>query len=419
MRKTLFRAGAALTLAASFGLSSLPAYADGSIGDAMSSAVNQANIGIKNAMNAQSAKPAAPAQTTTTVTQSSDGSTVAQVPPIKQSPVGASLGLPVGFGYTADISAAWPEGNIGLTGHNWLPGGFDAVAGYGFSPKTRLVASIYQLQHYPVGFNTGQVPVYLSGFANPIGCANLDNTTANCAGTAVPGSPSNINVATKDTIDLFQLQQLFFIGGMPGGRKLPIVISPTYVARFSKIAASNGNTDIVPFAIDPPDGPIYFNTHTRTAQVDSLAFTVPFLKTPKMFGTFTAAPSWLVHLSGANIQNHAQIYQILYLEYTPTKRLTFFLEPQSSRDYLPTDQYAQHLIAYFFGGSYKLSPASFFQIVMNSGGPTNESPYGVTSILCPNLTAVASGNCATSIGGLKSTQIQFQYGIGTPNVIPF
>ena len=53
--------------------------------------------------------------------------------------------------------------------------------------------------------------------------------------------------------------------------------------------------------------------HTRTAQVESIAFTLPFLKTPKMFGTFTVAPSWLVHTAGLNQDNHAQLYQILYL----------------------------------------------------------------------------------------------------------
>jgi hypothetical protein len=408
MIKTLFRTGVALAVAASIGLSSAPAWADGN-GDAMAGALGSANLGIKNAMNAQTA-PAKPAP----VTQTSDGSKVAQVPPVQQSPIGQQVGLPTGFGYTADLSTAWPMGNIGSTGRNWTYGGTDLVAGYGFNPTTRFVASTYQLQHYPVGFNTGQVPVYLRGFANPIGCASLDNTTGpqgNC-------TPTNINVDTKDSINLFMLEKMFFIG-LPDGKKLPIVISPTYVARVSKIAQSAGNKDIVPFAINPPDGPTYYNTNTRTAQVYSLAFTVPFLKTPKMFGTFTASPGWLVHLAGANIQNHAQIYQILYLEYTPTKNLTFFFEPQSSRDYLPTDQYAQHLIAYFLGGSYRVSKNQFFQVTLNSGGPTNEGAYGVHSIVCDNLTQVATGNCATNIGGLKATQIQFQYGIGTPNVIPF
>ena len=44
---------------------------------------------------------------------------------------------------------------------------------------------------------------------------------------------------------------------------------------------------------------------------------LPFLKTPKMFGTFTVAPQWLVHTAGANVGNSMQLPQVLYLEYTP------------------------------------------------------------------------------------------------------
>ncbi len=409
MLKSFLRTALALCIAASFGFQAVPAAADG-MADALNGAVQDANLGIKNAMTQQ--KPTTPAQH---VTQKSDaGVPVAQVPPVQQAPVGQNVGLPTGFGYTADISAAYPFGNIGKTGKAWLPGGVDLVAGYGFNPTTRLVASVYQLQHYPVGFNSGQVPIYLKGFANPIGCASLDNTTG-------PGgicTPTNINVATKDSINLFMLEKMFFIG-MPHGRKLPIVISPTYVSRVSKISASNGNADVVSFASNPPDGPIFYSLHTRSAQVYSLAVTVPFLKTPKMFGTFTASPGWLVHRAGLNQDNKAQLYQILYLEYTPTSRLKFFFEPQSSRDYLPTDAYAQHLFAYFLGASFQTGKNTFAQIVLNSGGPTNESPYGVQSIVCANLTEVANGSCSPVIGGLKATQIQFQFGIGSPSVIPF
>jgi len=412
MLKSLVRTGAAFLVAVSFGLQALPASADG-IADAMSQSVVQgANTGIKAAMDAQQQKQTKTQQET----QKSDaGSPVAQVPPIQQAPVSQGMGLPTGFTYTADISTAWPMGNIGVTGHNWLPGGVDLVAAYGFNPTTRLVAQVYQLQHYPVGFNTGQVPVYLRGFANPIGCASLDNTT----GPTGACTPTNINVATKDSINLFNFEKLFLIGGLPGGRKLPIVVSPTYVARLSKISESAGNADIVPFAIDPPDGPTYYNVHTRSAQMYSLAVTLPFLKTPKMFGTFTAAPTTLVHLGGANIENHIQIYQILYVEYHPYQKLNFFLEPQSSRDYLPTDQYAQHLIAYFAGAQWKFNDYSFFQLTLNSGGPTNEGAYGVHAIMCDNLGQAATGNCPVNIGGLKATQIQFSYGIGSPSVIPF
>ncbi|MDQ2865882.1 MAG: hypothetical protein M3R51_06615 [Candidatus Eremiobacteraeota bacterium] len=340
--------------------------------------------------------------------------TVAQVPPVNQQPIGAgqtsaAVGLPVGFTYTADLSIAKPYGNVGSYAGRWLPGGLDLVAAYGFNSTTRLVASEYQLQHYPVGFDSGTVPIYLRGFANPIGCANLDNTASNGC------SASNINVRTKDTFGLFMLQKLFAFNVK--GRALPIVVSPTYVARTSIIGQSTRHDDVVPFASSPPDGPTFFDVKTRTAQVQSLAFTVPFLKTPKMFGTFTAAPSWLVRPSGLNETNKAQIYQILYLEYTPTARTTIFFEPQSSRDYLPTDTYPQHLAAYFLGASYRTTKTTFVQVVLNSGGPTNEGSYGISSILCDN--AYDAGACAPVIGGLKATQLQVQFGIGSPSVLPF
>jgi hypothetical protein len=401
MLKTLFRSGAAALLALSFGFSALPAAADPA--NPYGGIVDGANTAIKNAMTPQAKQPSQ-----ATASGKLPHGTIAQVPPVNQKPIGGQqqAGLPVGFSYTADLSIARSFGDVGTFGKQWLPGGVDLVASYGFNPTTRLVASMYQLQHYPAGFNSGTVPVYLRGFANPIGCANLDNsTTGGC-------TPTQLNVRTKDTFGLFMLQKLFVLNVK--GRALPIVISPTYVARTSVVGASTHHDDVIPFAVNPPDGPSFYDVKTRTAQVQSLAFTVPFLKTPKMFGTFTAAPSWLVHTAGINQENHAQIYQILYLEYTPNNRTTFFLEPQSSRDYLPTDQYAQHLIAYFLGGSYRTSKNTFIQVTLNSGGPTNEGSYGVRAIECDNAVT-----CAPAIGGLKATQLQVQFGIGSPSLLPF
>ncbi|MEO9263025.1 MAG: hypothetical protein ABI282_02960 [Candidatus Baltobacteraceae bacterium] len=398
MFKTLARSGVATMMALSFGLSVIPAAADtGPYGNI----VDGANTAIKSVMEPKKPAPLVPA------------GTVAQVPPVNQQPINGApapaVGLPVGFTYTVDLSIAKAYGNIGSNSNQWLPGGLDLVAAYGFNATTRLVASEYQLQHYPVGFNSGSVPVYLRGFANPIGCANLDNTTSNgCNAT-------NLNLRTKDTFGLFMLQKLFVLNLK--GRALPIVVTPTYVARTSIIGQSTRHDDVVAFAVNPPDGQSYYDVKTRTAQVDALAFTVPFLKTPKMFGTFTAAPSWLVHPSGANQSNKAQIYQILYLEYTPNPRTTFFFEPQSSRDYLPTDLYPQHLAAYFLGGSYRTSRSTFLQVTLNSGGPTNEGAYGVHSILCDN--AYDPSKCAPAIGGLKATQLQVQFGFGSPSVLPF
>ncbi len=387
MRNTLFRSAAAVVLTAAVSLGvTAPAFADN--GEALATGVvSGANTGIKNAMTA----PAKP--------------TVAQVPPISQQPVGGAAGLPTGFGYTADFSMAYPYGNVGKTGKKWLPGGVDLVAGYGFNPTSRVTASFYQLQHYPVGFNSGTVPLYLQGFANPLGSVDL--------GTVTP----QIDVTTKDSFLLLNYEKLITLAKM-GGRNIPLVISPTYVARTSKIAASPSGNDQVPFEVGAPNGFPITGVYTRTAQIYSVAFTIPFLKTPKMFGTMTFAPSWLVHKAGLNQQNNAQLYQILYLEYTPTKETTIFFEPQSSRDYLPTDKYAQHLNAYFLGISQKVSKNGFVQLVLNSGGPSNESPYGITALTCQALPCSANP-VVPSVGGLKATQLQIEFGIGTPSVLPF
>ncbi len=397
MHKLSLRAVAAGAALIALGLSAAPAAATTSEAFA-TNVVGGANTAIKNAMKSPKAKSAVGKRT------------VAQVPPVEQHPVGGAKvqqGLPTGFTYTADASMAFPYGNIGTAKGQWLPGGVDLVAGYGFNPTSRFMVSMYQLQHYPYGFNSGTVPLYLQGFANPVGCVNLNNTSANGC------SPQNINVTTKDTFLFFNYEKLFSIK-FKNGRVLPIVVTPTYVSRWSKIGASTQNDDTVPFAVNPPDGPLFFNTKTRSAQVWSLAVTVPFLKTPKMFGTFTVAPGWLNHPNGINGVNKAQLYQILYLEYTPNSKTKFFFEPQSSRDYLPTDPYAQHLFAYFLGVSRRLTKNTFVQLQLNSGGPSNETPYGVSAISCASIT-----QCAPVVGGLKATQIQIQFGIGSPSVIQF
>ncbi len=405
MVRTFLRTCAAIGLAAAIGTA--PALADplGMFG----TAVSGANTAIKNAENAQPVR----------VVHLSDGG-VAQVPPVTQSKgVGpeeqGAVGLPTGWTYTLDFSLAHSLGNTGNFGNKWLPGGTDAVLGYGFDPTTRVVANYYELQHYPVGFNSGQVPLFLpAGFpsipgVNP-GCVDLGGTTSStCQGIASP-----LDVTTKDKFALFLFEKLFTLAKV-GTHTVPVVVTPTYVSRWSNVAASNGNGDIVPFV--DFNGVPHTDINTRTAQVYSVAVTLPFLKTSKMFGTFTLAPSWLVHTAGVNQQNHAQLYQILYLEYTPTNDLKFFFEPQSSRDYLPADPYAQHLAAYFLGASQRIGKLGFVQVVLNSGGPTNYSPYGVKQFNCLQLPC--SQNTLPMVGGLKASQVQVQFGIGSPSVIQF
>jgi hypothetical protein len=398
MLKSLTRMGAALLVAVSFGLSVVPAAADQS--EALATGVvSGANTAIRNAMDKQHS----------TQTKRSDGlqSSVAQVPPVSQQPVGgaAQAGLPTGLTYFADGSIAKPYGDIGDK-TNWLPGGVDAMAAWGFNPTTRIVASYYELQHYPYGFNSGTVPTYLPP-AFPL-TPGVNPSPTNLA-------DQSLDLTTKDKFLLLSFEKLLLLGKIKG-EPLPLVITPTYVARYSMIAQSGNGSDVVPF-VDQANGQPLTDVNTRTAQYDSVAFTLPFLKTPRFFGTFTAAPTWLVHLSGVNETNHAQIYQILYLEYSVNRDLRLFLEPQVSRDYLPTDYYPQHLAAYFLGATQRVGKYGFVQAVLNSGGPTNYSPYGVKYFQCYALPC--SSNTVPAIGGLKATQLQLQFGVGSPVVLPF
>ncbi len=380
----------------------LPAPAAANVTGQFGAAVNGANAAIKSAM-----------------TKHVPEGTTAQVPPVTQKPVGgvpsAAIGLPAGFTYTLDASIARSTGATGDFGKKWLPGGVDAVAGYGFNSTIRFVANYYELQHYPINFDSSKVPLYL-----PAGFPAVPGVNPSCVDLSGVSSPScqgispQIDVTTKDKFALFMLEKLFFLGKV-AGHDVPIVITPTYVSRWSKVAASNGNGDIVPFV--DANGVPHTNINTRTAQVYSLAITLPFLKTPKMFGTFTVAPSWLVHTAGLNQQNKPQLYQIAYLEYTPTPGFKVFFEPQSSRDYLPADPYAQHLAAYFLGASQAVGKDGFIQVIINSGTPTNYKPYGVYQLNC--LALPCSQNTIPSVGGLKASQIQIQFGIGSPSVIQF
>jgi hypothetical protein len=401
MRKDVLRGIAATVAAFAIGACTLTAAADGTADVFQKSIVPGANDAIKSVMSQPKAqKPGA----------------VAQVPPVSQPPIDHVMQLPGNrFTYMVDVSMAYPYGNIGSYGkQGWLMGGMDASLAYKFNWSTRLDVSMFQLQHWPYGFNSGTAPVYLAGFVNPVGCADLSNGNA-CG----PGAGRNINVRTKDTFGVFMLHKMFVIKSdkIPGPGQIPIVITPTYVARGGQIGFAPNNNDVVPFTYNLPDGPVE-NIPVRTAQYYAVAITLPFLKTPKMFGTFTIAPQWLVHTAGANVGNSMQLPQVIYLEYTPARGTTFFFEPQSARDYLPTDPYPEHLVAYFLGASQRLTKYAFVQIVLNSGNPTNLGPDGVTAIKCLTVQQAINNACGLAIGGLKATQLQLQFGLGSPNIFP-
>lgn len=406
MLKTHFRLLAAALVTASIGFSAIPARADG-MGDVYQQIVLPgANSSIKAAMEEWKRKHQAQQH------PAAGDTTVAQAPPVSQEPVSEQVGFAKGITYTADVSIANPMGNIGGYGHGWLMGGMDASINYSPAPTWRFTASLYELQHWPYGFNSGLAPVYLAGFKNPVGCADLSG--GNGCG---PGAGRNLNVRTKDRFGVFLASKMFFPLGHIGV-PLPIVVSPTYVTRGGYVGEATGPNDIVPFAYNLPDGPVFNNLATRTAQFKSVAVTMPFLKTPVMFGTFTVAPQWLMHTAGVNSKNSMQIPQILYLEYTPTKTTTIWFEPQSARDYLPTDPYPEHVVAYFAGVSQRVTRYSFVQFVLNSGGPTNMGPDGVTGIKCLTVQQALNSACGVAIGGLRATQFQIQFGIGSPGVFP-
>ncbi|MBV8459959.1 MAG: hypothetical protein JO009_03635, partial [Candidatus Eremiobacteraeota bacterium] len=91
-------------------------------------ALTTTNIGLKNALAAYRNEHEAAAQSSAS---SSSGPTgTATVAATK------NRGLPTGLTYTLDFSASVPFGNLG-TQTAWLPGGMDAVLGYGWSPNFR------------------------------------------------------------------------------------------------------------------------------------------------------------------------------------------------------------------------------------------------------------------------------------------
>jgi hypothetical protein len=301
-------------------------------------------------------------------------------------------GLPTGFTYTLDASVAFPYGNTGTNAE--LPGGIDAVLGYGFNKYHRLQAGYYEVQEYPVDFNSGTVPVYLQGLSSPVGSANLN------------GQP--IDVATKNKILLLVSQNLFMLGG-----KLPIVISPTYLARTANIGG-HGDTQTIEINGFPQ------TLHLRSTEEYLLPVTLPFLASPRFFGTLTAAAQWNVNLNGANVTpNHAQIFELLYLEFRASRSTTFFVQPSRLVQYFALDPNPEYVPTLLFGVSHRFTKQTFVQLLGSTGGASNRKQFGITSITCQQI--APNGSCAVSvpsIGGLHATQVQLQFGIGSPSVIP-
>ena len=311
----------------------------------------------------------------------------------KQRPV-EDPGLPTGFTYTLDANMAFAAGKTGSPNGSRLPGGIDAVVNWGISPKVRFSAGYYELSEYPIGFDTGTVPLYLQGLGQ-IGTQNLANPA--------------VDATVKNKIFTATMQNLITIP--VAGRKLPIVITPGYLARWGTIG---GKSDEITTEYNGYPSV----TRLRTMQQYLLAVTLPFLSTPRMFGTATVAPQWLVHPAGINQSNHAQIFEALYLEYRLSKKDTLFFQPSRLIDYLPSDPYPEYVPTTLLGGSHRFNKSMFVQAMLQSGAATNRSPYGITSVTCLRLPCASVSSVAPSLGGLHAAQFQVQLGIGSPSVIP-
>jgi hypothetical protein len=300
--------------------------------------------------------------------------------------------LPTGFSYTLDASIAFPYGATGTSAE--LPGGIDAIVGYGFTKYHRVQAGYYEFQEYPFSFNTGTVPVYLQGLSAPVGTADL--------------STQPIDAATKNKILTLVSQNLFLLGG-----KFPIIISPTYLTRTANVGG-HGDTQLIEINGFPQ------TVHLRSSQEYLLPLTVPFLSTPRLFGTLTAAAQWNTNLNGANVApNHAQIFELLYLEYRASRRTTLFAQPSRLVQYFPIDPDPEYVPTVIFGISHRFTKQTFLQVVGSTGGASNRKYPGITSITCQQISP--GGACALSapaIGGLHAAQVQIQFGLGSPSVIP-
>jgi hypothetical protein len=321
-----------------------------------------------------------------------DGSSgdVAQANPVGTQPVNRPS-LPRGFTYNVDLSFAFPYGAVGYNAH--MPGGVDAGFGYGFSRSNRLQVGYYEIQQFPVGFSNKNVPFYVQGFTAP--------------GSALAGITQNtgqVDATTKDQILTVVDQNLFVIGN-----KLPIVISPTYLAHTAKIAGGD-DTALIEYNGFP------VSVRQRTEQEWLLPITLPFLSTPRMFATATVAGQWLNHLNGINQTNKAQVFLLGYVEYRASPSTTFFFQPSRLVQYNPVDPYPEYTPTFIYGLSHHFTPQTYVQMSVVTGGATNYKELGITGLYCQNLPSCST--VATSRGGLKATTVQIQFGLGSPTVLP-
>lgn len=304
--------------------------------------------------------------------------------------------LPQGFTYNLDVSFAYPLSNVGFNAGD--PGGVDAGFGFSLGRSQRITAGYYEIQQVPVGFSNKNVPFYLQGFTGP--GSNVPGASLGTVNTGV------VDATTKDKIFQVGLQNLFVLGN-----KVPIVITPSYLAHTATIG---GHTDeqLIEYNGFPT------TVRLRTEQEWLLPVTLPFLATPRMFGTFTAAPQWLVHRAGVNQTNHAQLFLLGYLEYRANKATTFFVQPSRLIQYNPVDPYPEYTPSIIYGLSHHFTPHTFVQMTVIEGGATNyNNQLGIVSLTCQRLPC-NQNQVVPQFAGLKATSVQVQFGLGSPTVVP-
>jgi hypothetical protein len=348
-----------------------------------------------------------------------------------------------GVSYTVDLTSSWADGSTGYRQNN-LPGGIDASIYATPFKYSRVFAGYYQLHEYPIGFDTGTVPTYVSyaaaGFGNIPGRTNCEAFgPPGAPGTnlhgVIPNCPVNLNkiqygtnpnyqndAEVTDRIFVASFQKIVYVGGL-----VPIVISPSYVARTGLVGGTNDEF----LAYDPTTFQ-YHQIRLRTAENESVLFSLPLIASPKLFAVYSIGPEWLVNTNGNNQTNHAQILQVLDLRYFINPSTTFFFQPSRLQEYLPNDPYPQHIPSLIAGFNRKVGgPNSplFIQAYF-AGGTAQNPPFGKTGrVGVIDVTCVAQyptcitapnprTNSAVTFGGFKADTFVLSVGIGTPSIIP-
>jgi hypothetical protein len=389
MNRPVSRAACALVCAA-FALAPLTARADVSEASALSAGLlAPANASLQRALADIKDNKKRDAAAASDVAQ-------ANPPGTPQAPLHRPS-LPQGFTYNVDVSFAYPLSNVGFNAGD--PGGMDAGFGYAFSHTQRLTAGYYEIQQVPVGFSNQNVPLYLQGFTGP--GSNLPGASLGTVNTGV------VDATTKDKIFQVGLQNLFVLGG-----KLPIVVTPSYLAHTALIGG-HSDDQLVEAASGFPA-----RVKLRTEQEWLLPVTLPFLSTPRMFGTFTTALQWLNHRNGLNQTNKAQVFMLGYLEYRANRHTTFFVQPSRLVQYNPVDPYPEYTPSLIYGLSHHFTPQTFVQMSVIEGGATNYNhQWGIVSLTCQRLPCNQS-QVAPTFAGLHAAEVQIQFGLGNPTVIP-